>query len=197
MLRKYKSVLILSFLLLALLPWQRSLAATPSPENMDFIFTQSFSGDQVTIVGPGKMYDCGEDPSCQSARELSSTDFFCKYLECIAHVTERGRWARLEIQFSDGQTRQSNVFGYIGGLSAKYAVTIRSGDLLVQADSSELPPTSTPIVSPSGISSGFPSRAYAIALACACLLLLVVIVVIAVVFVLRRRKTSTGNNVQD
>jgi hypothetical protein len=54
---------------------------------------------------------------------------------------------RLEIQFSDGQTRQGNVFE-TAGFDSRYTVTIRPDDLLVEAQLSlgSFPRTGTMLV---------------------------------------------------
>jgi hypothetical protein len=120
--------------------------ANPAPKpNMDFEFKQHMPGEPVTITS-GVLYEC-EQSDCSDALLFVSDDiqeFFCEANSCHAYVYHVGPYYRLEIQFSDGQIRRSNVFKKTS-LKSYYVVSIRLEDLLVKAQFrlDALPPTVT------------------------------------------------------
>ena len=100
----------------------------------NFAFQPGWSGEQVTITS-GILYEC-EQPDCSDAAPLEEAGpqrFTCETTSCYAMAYGFSPYHRLEIQFSDGQTRQSNVFE-TAGFDSRYAVTVRPDDLLVEAD---------------------------------------------------------------
>lgn len=99
--------------------------------------------------------------------------FTCEVNSCRATAYGFAPYHRLEIQFSDGKTRQSNVFE-TAGFDSEYSVIIRPGDLLVEAQFSL---------------GGFP-RIALIFLACLCAFIGVGLVVGLAIFFLRRSKKS-------
>lgn len=141
-LRKLILLLILSQ---ALLPVRLVRADTGPKPTMDFEFKQETAGEQVTITS-GILYEC-EQPDCSDAAPLGEAGpqrFTCEMDRCHALSYGFRPYHRLEIRFSDGKTRQSNVFK-TAGFSSKYTVTIRPEDLLVEAPFSqnELPRITT------------------------------------------------------
>lgn len=127
-------VLILSIILIMSFLAPGSVAADigPKPE-MEFEFQQEMVGDQLTIVS-GILYEC-EQPDCSDAsplEELGPQRFSCDATSCYAMAYGFSPYHRLEIQFSDGITRQSNIFE-TAGFESKYTVTVHPGDLLVEA----------------------------------------------------------------
>ena len=76
---------------------------------MDFTFTQEFPGTQVSIVS-GTMFEC-QQSDCSDAKPLMEAGpqrFSCEATSCHALAYGFSDYHRLEIQFSDGKTRQSN-----------------------------------------------------------------------------------------
>lgn len=126
--------LFLSLLFLQLLlPARVVLADTGPKPTMDFEFTQELTGEPVTITS-GILYEC-EQPDCSDAAPLMEAGpqrFTCDANSCHALAYGFSTYHRLEIQFSDGQTRQSNIFE-TAGFDSKYTVTVRPDDLLVEA----------------------------------------------------------------
>ena len=129
---KLKKILILIVFLQVLLPTSAAMADLGPKPTMDFIFTQEFSGDQVTITS-GILLKC-EQPDCsdgQPLEKLGPQNFSCESYSCYAMAYGFSPYHRLVIQFSDGRTRQSNVFE-TGAFSGNYSVTVRQDDLLVK-----------------------------------------------------------------
>ena len=115
------------------LPADVALADTGPKPSMDFTFRQELSGEQVTITS-GIMYEC-QQPDCSDAsplEELGPQRFACEANSCYAIAYGFRPYHKLEIQFSDGQTRQSNIFETVG-FDSTYTVTVRPQDLLVEA----------------------------------------------------------------
>ncbi len=174
--KKYKSIAILLMLLLALLPFRIVSADTGPKPTMDFTFEQGIPGQQLTIVS-GTLLEC-EQSDCQDAKPLGQMGpqhFSCDDKTCGALAYGFSPYHRLEIQFSDGKTRLSNIF-QTAGFNSIYKVTIRQDDLLVESQfnpSNLLPTSYLPLD---------------VVLICTCLsCLLVAVVIIVVVFLVRRR----------
>ncbi len=130
--KKIRMWVILFLLLSSFLPlWTVSADVGPKP-SMDFEFKQGFSGSPVTITS-GILLEC-ERPDCQDAKpleQLGPQRFSCGATSCSALAYGFSTYHRLEIQFSDGKTRQSNVFE-TAQFQSSYKVTIRQNDLLVE-----------------------------------------------------------------
>jgi hypothetical protein len=97
----------------------------------------------------------------------------CDANSCSALAYGFSAYHKLEIQFSDGKTRTSNVF-QTAGFDSVYTVTIRPVDLEVKAQMNPLgvlPPNITLIV----------------ALGC-CLCFIGILIVALIVFIVRRRR---------
>jgi hypothetical protein len=142
----------------------------PKP-TMDFTFTQQTPGAALTILS-GTLFECNQ-PDCSDAaplRALGPQRLTCDASSCSALAYGFSPYHRLEIQFSDGKTRQSNVF-QTGQFNSAYKVTIRPDDLLVEA---QFKPD---LFSPS---------IYLII--CGCLAGILVIVVLLVIFLVRRSR---------
>jgi hypothetical protein len=133
MISKFKQVFILSLILLVSSPLRGVSADTGPKPSMDFAFTQDFPGTAVTITS-GIIYECDQS-DCQDARpleELGPQGFSCQATSCSAMAYGFSTWHRLEIQFSDGKTRQSNIFKK-SQFQESYQVTIHQDDLLVES----------------------------------------------------------------
>jgi hypothetical protein len=167
---KFTKVAILLVFWISFLPFQSASADIGPKPTMDFTFTQQFAGAQVSISS-GTMFECDQS-DCSDAKPLMEAGpqrFTCEAASCHALAYGFSDYHRLEIQFSDGKTRQSNVFK-TSEFNATYKVTIRPDDLLVE------PNISLATVSP-----------YIFILLCCCCLLGVVGIVVIVIVIVRRR----------
>jgi hypothetical protein len=141
----------------------------PKP-TMEFEFDQGLNGQPVTIVA-GILYEC-EQSDCSDARplqQLGPQGFSCSSDGCDALAYGFAPYHRIEIEFSDGKTRQSNIF-QTAGFKSRYTVTVNPDDLLVESRFS--PPT-------------FPGM-MGILLLCVCALCGGVILIVVIVFVIWR-----------
>jgi hypothetical protein len=131
MVPKSKRNFIWLLLLLVILPLHGVSADTGPKPSMDFGFKQEFSGPLV-IITSGILYEC-EQFECQDAaplRQMGPQGFSCTATNCSAMAYGFSTYHRLAITFSDGKTRQSNVFKTTQ-FQETYQVTIRQDDLLV------------------------------------------------------------------
>ena len=168
-----KLFLILLFLHL-LLPAQIVLADTGPKPTMDFQFKLESNGEQVTITS-GTLYECKQSDCSDAAplQQLGPQGFRCDAKSCSATAYGFSDYHKLEIQFSDGKTRQSNIF-QTAGFDSKYTVTVRPDDLLVEA---QLTP------------GNFPFTSF-IVITCICALVGLSVVAVVVIFLVRRSKTT-------
>jgi hypothetical protein len=148
MIGQLKKSFLLLVSMLVFLPAQIALADTGPKPGMDFQFKQEMTGEQVKITS-GIMYEC-QQADCSDAfplEELGPQRFACEVNSCYAVAYGFRPYHRLEIQFSDGQTRQSNIFE-TAGFDSTYTVTVRPQDLLVEAKFSlgVFPPIATILV---------------------------------------------------
>jgi hypothetical protein len=137
---------------------------------MEFDFEHELSGEQVTILS-GVLYEC-DDLACSDAaplEEVGPQGLYCQPDGCQAVAYGFAPYHRLEIEFSDGVTRQSNVFE-TAGFDSKYTVTVRPEDLLVEPR----------------LSLDLLPRNVTLLLLCGCLLAGGVVLVTLAVFVMRR-----------
>ncbi len=133
MINKSLKLFLLLLLFQVLLPPRVVLADTGPKPTMDFEFKQESTGEQLTITS-GILYECGQ-PDCSDAVPLGEAGpqrFTCEANNCHALAYGFHPYHRLEIQFSDGKTRQSNIFK-TAGFNSQYTVTVRPDDLLVEA----------------------------------------------------------------
>jgi hypothetical protein len=128
-----KKVFFLLLFLPAFLPLQTVSADTAPKPSMNFTFIQDFSGKPVSITF-GKLFEC-EKADCSDAvplEQLGPQGFSCSATSCSALAYGFSPYHRLEIQFSDDKTRQSNVFKTVQFQSI-YKVTISQDDLKVES----------------------------------------------------------------
>ena len=168
--------LSLLFLLLSqvLLPAGVVLADTGPKPGMDFEFKQEVEGEQVTITS-GILYEC-DQADCSDAiplEEVGPQGFYCQADRCSATAYGFAPYHRLEIRFSDGQIRQSNIFE-TAGFDSDYTVTVRPDDLLVEAQ----------------FSLGIFPRTGTLLLACICGVVGLALIVGLAVFMTRRSKAT-------
>jgi hypothetical protein len=141
---------------------------------MEFSFKQEQDLLPMSITS-GTMYEC-DQADCSDAsplEELGPQGFRCDAENCNATAYGFAPYHRIEIQFSDGKTRQSNIFE-TAGFNSSYTVTIRPEDLLVEAQFSlgALPPV------------------FLIIVTCICALGGIGLVVGLIIFLVRRSKKN-------
>jgi hypothetical protein len=175
MIARLTKLFLLLFFVLILLPAHAVRADTGPKPTMDFQFRQEMTGEPPVTIAAGILYEC-DQPDCSDAsplEEVGPQHFTCEVNSCRATAYGFAPYHRIEIEFSDGRTRQSNVFE-TAGFDSEYTVTIRPDDLLVEARFSL---------------GGFP-RIALIFVACLCAFLGVGLVVGLAIFFLRRSKKS-------
>jgi hypothetical protein len=171
---KFAKIFLLLLALQLVLPVPIALADTGPKPSMDFEFRQDSAGEPLTITS-GILYEC-EQSDCSDAaplEELGPQGFYCQVDSCYATAYGFAPYHRLEIQFSDGRMRQSNVFE-TAGFDSRYTVTIRPEDLLVEAQ----------------FSLGVFPRTFTVLIACLCALVGTSLVAGLAVFLMRRAKKS-------
>ena len=175
MIGRLTKVLFILTSLLALVPADAVLADTGPKPSMDFQFRQEMTGEPPLTNISGILFEC-DQPDCSDAaplEELGPQRFTCAANSCHAVAYGFAPYHQLEIEFSDGNTRQSNIFE-TAGFDSRYTVTIRPGDLLVESQ----------------FSFGFLPRTGTIIVACVCGLVgIAMLIGLALFLVLRSKKT--------
>ena len=169
-----KKLSLLLFSLQVLIPAQVALADTGPKPTMEFTFRQELTGQPVTITS-GILYEC-EQADCSDAaplQELGPQRFTCEANSCSALAYGFAPYHKIQIEFSDGKTRQSNIFE-TAGFDSRYTVTIRPDDLLVEGQ----------------FSLGILPSAAIILVTCICALVGVGLIVGLIVFLIRRSKNN-------
>jgi len=166
--------LLLLICLLMFLPAHIVLADTGPKPTMDFEFKQELAGEPVTIVS-GVLYECDQSDCSDGApiEEVGPQGFRCEANACSAIGYGFAPYHRIEIQFSDGKTRQSNVFE-TAGFDSEYMVTVLPDALLVEAQ------FGLGTLRPTGI----------VIVACLCALVVLGLVVGLVVVLVRRSRKN-------
>ena len=139
----------------------------PKP-SMEFVFNQSEGGQPLTITS-GTLYEC-QRADCIDAVPLQNGGpqrFTCALQSCYALAYGFSTYHRLHVQFSDGNTRVSNIFT-TASFDSRYSVSIRANDLLVEPQSPAFP------------------RLKAILLICLCFLMIGGLAIGLMIFILRR-----------
>ena len=129
---KRKTVFLLFILMLLLLPARAVLADTGPKPTMDFEF-KGLQDGELQIVS-GILYEC-DQPDCSDAaplEELGPQRLTCAATSCHALGYGFAPYHILEIEFSDGATRRSNIFE-TAGFDSVYTVTVQPKDLTVKA----------------------------------------------------------------
>jgi len=165
----------LVWLLLALQfirPARVVFADTGPKPTMDFTFKQNLPDGELTITS-GILYECDLADCADAAplEQLGPQGLYCDAASCRALGYGFAPYHKLEIEFSDGTTRLSNIFK-TAGFDSKYTVTVQPNDLVVKARPSltALPP------------------AFLITIACVCILAVGVVVVGLIIFLVRRSR---------
>ena len=166
---------LLSLVLLTSLPVPAALADTGPKPTMDFQFKQEMTGELPLTITSGILFEC-DQPDCSDAAPLEEAGpqrFTCEVNSCRATAYGFAPYHRIELEFSDGKTRQSNIFE-TAGFDSQYRVTIRPDDLFVEARF--------------GL-GGFPRTAI-ILIACCCAVVGVGLVVGLILYFLRRSSAN-------
>ena len=127
----FRSVLsgLLLALLLCILPFPVKADIGPKP-NSSFTFIWEME-EQPTIV-EGTLLQC-KDSECTDSHaleELGPQHFTCSDIACDSMAYGYTQYAKLVVTFSDGEMRESNIFGKKYDES-QYEVTVRTSDLTV------------------------------------------------------------------
>ncbi len=168
---RFKLLIVSLTLLFSSLPAQAVFADTGPKPTMDFEFKQDLPNGPVTIVS-GTFYEC-QQADCSDAKPLvegGPQRFTCGTDSCHALAYGFATYHRLEIKFSDGKTRQSNIFT-TQGFDGRYTVTVRPDDLLVEEQFGSLT---------------FGTYFTLLCLFCCCPLIVVGLIVGAILFFVRR-----------
>ncbi|HEY9529293.1 MAG TPA: hypothetical protein VIR02_19540 [Anaerolineales bacterium] len=175
MIPKASGILAFFIVLLALWPSQTALADTGPKPRMDFQFQQEMTGEPPVTIMSGILYEC-DQPDCSDGapiEEVGPQGFRCEVIRCSALAYGFAPYHRIEVEFSDGKTRRSNVFE-TAGFESNYTVTIRPDDLFVEAR----------------FTLGGLPRTALILTACFCAVVGVGLVLGVIVFLLRRSKKN-------
>jgi len=121
---------ILLGLFVAAIPSQSVQADTGPKPSMQFIFTSRIR--PVPTIISGQLILCKDEACVQSEplQELGPQRFECQDDSCYSVAYGTSPYYRLEIEFSDGMTRQSNIFTK-RAYFANYLVTIEEQSLEV------------------------------------------------------------------
>ena len=140
---KFRIVLWSLILLQILFSTHIVLADTGPKPTMEFTFKQNLpEGEKHTIVS-GILHECDQSDCSDAAplEEIGPQGFYCEAQSCRAIAYGFAPYHRIEIEFSDEITRQSDIFE-TAGFDSRYTVTVQPDDLRVEAQLSlgVLPP---------------------------------------------------------
>lgn len=130
--KKFMVVLLVSLLVLGI-PFESARADIGPKPSMSFEFFYETS-ETLTITS-GIQLQC-DDPACQDVDpldEFGDPILTCTKTKCSSYAFGYAQYNRLVITFSDGKTRESNVFGK-NYFEAKYRVTVLEDSLQVKED---------------------------------------------------------------
>lgn len=174
MLPKLKKLVVLVLILRLLFPAQIVLADTGPKPTMDFVFDQTLFESDLQIIS-AILYECDQS-NCSDATPLQEAGpqrFTCDTTSCHATAYGFAPYHKIEIEFSDEQTRQSNIF-QTAGFASSYTVTVRPDDLLVKAQ----------------FSLGFLPPVFLLIITCLCVLAGIGLVLGLIIFLIRRSKKN-------
>ena len=124
-------ILLFSISFFSILPGP--LADTGPKPTMEFQFKQQVLAELVTIVS-GILYECQQSDcgDAQPLEEVGPQGFSCSMDSCSAMAYVFAPYHRIEIEFSDGKRRQSNIFE-TAGFESRYVITVNPDDLSVES----------------------------------------------------------------
>jgi hypothetical protein len=103
--------------------------AVPSKTYFNF----EFQPDSKISISEATLFECNLS-NCQDAKPVEEFDgqqFSCSEVQCTWTAFYKLPYLRLRVTFSDGQTRESNIFAKEGP-GTDYRVEVRDSDLLVE-----------------------------------------------------------------
>ena len=167
-------LILLIILLVVGLPLGHARADAGPKPTVKFTFEQEFSDSPVTITS-GTLLQC-DLSDCSDAHplpdDMGPQHFSCEALTCSGLAYGFTDYGKLEITFSDGKIRQSNIFA-IKSFNSFYDVTIQENDLVV-----------TERINPASLSL------LVVCLFCCAGMLLVAAVIVGLVVFFARRKAA-------
>jgi hypothetical protein len=128
---KSRALSALCLLGLLVLPAIPAAADTGPKPTMAFTFAPDGTDGTLTVTS-GELFEC-DQADCGDAEplpRLGPQGLRCQATSCDATAYGFSPYHRLEVRFSDGKTRNSNVFA-TGDFESQYQVTVRPDDLLV------------------------------------------------------------------
>jgi hypothetical protein len=170
---KFRVFLLSLILIFLAIPAQDVFADTGPKPTMEFTF-KNLSEGEITIIS-GILYEC-DQADCSDAAPLEEGGpqrFTCDEFSCRALAYGFAPYHKLEIEFSDEVTRESNIFE-TAGFDSRYTVTVQPDDLVVEAQ----------------LSLGIFSPTTLALIGCICSLMIGVIVIGLIVFVVRRSRSQ-------
>ncbi len=129
----FRTTAICLLVLSIAIPWGSVHTDVGPKPTMEFQFKQGSGDPQLTIVS-GTLFECDQS-DCSDAtplEQLGPQGFTCDQTSCSALAYGFSDYHRLEITFSDGVTRSSNIFK-TSGFNSFYTVTVQQSDLLVES----------------------------------------------------------------
>ncbi|HJS18319.1 MAG TPA: hypothetical protein VJ785_06210 [Anaerolineales bacterium] len=128
---KFKKWLLSLLVLQLFLPVHVVIADTGPKPSMEFEFEQGSSTEPLEVIS-SILYECDEADCSDAAplEELGPQRFSCNADGCYAIAYGFAPYHRIKIEFSDGSTRQSNIFETID-FDSVYLVTVNADDLSV------------------------------------------------------------------
>ncbi len=125
-------ILVIALAVVGVIYPLRSVQADTGPKpSMSFKFVYEIS--PIPAIVSGVQLECN-DPGCASAQPLAQMGpqrFSCRASDCSSMAYHYSDYHKLRVDFSDGKTRESNVFGK-KYFDAVYQVTVRANDLVVK-----------------------------------------------------------------
>jgi hypothetical protein len=129
----------LFIIVIAAAPLQTVRADTAPKPTMEFSFEYKILSAPAIVSGI--LEECSQ-ADCSDAHPLMKggpQHFDCDTAMCSSLAYSYSKYHRLRIEFSDGKTRQSNIFGK-NYFYASYSVAVRENDLLVEEKVGEFAP---------------------------------------------------------
>ncbi len=138
--KKSTNILLVCFLnLITIIPLSHAQADMGPKATMSFEFI--FPENSSLTITEGQLLECSQ-PDCSDAQPLQQMGpqhFSCDLNTCSSMAYGYTEYNRLSITFSDGITRQSNIFGK-KYFAAKYRVTVQQNSLMVEEQRGSLNP---------------------------------------------------------
>ena len=128
---KFFIPIFLLSLILAAIPFEKVRADAGPHPSMRFVFSSQINPKPAIVSG--KLLNC-QDEGCiqfEPLREIGPQRFECQPYSCYSTAYSSSPYYQLEIEFSDGVTRQSNIFTK-RAFAAHYQVTILAQSLEVE-----------------------------------------------------------------